>query len=269
MKLQVLEVLRGNLVLNRMRAFQWVLSLTVLWALMCLPFPFLEGRGYSLTTVSERAEGLKVLSDYGILSVVIVSLAIFWHQQVLLSGETLRNGTGGRLLAYGLRWLGFLFVIGLSVVAVIVAAQVVARSSGGSHSGYLESPLVIVAIYAMVLLAMYGFFRGWLGLVAVAVDEPKMGVLASIRNTRRYRIETLLFSVLLVAIYWAQVHLDQFLLSLGIDGENPRALIDWMVLFLWGCVWSLPAALVLFFEVAFLTALYAKVQEDLRSSKLA
>lgn len=269
MKFHVLEVLKDSLILNRMRAFQWVLSLTVLWALMCLPFPFLEGRGYSLTTVSERGEGLKVLSDYGILSFVIVSLAIYWHQQVLLNGETLRNGAGRRLFAYGFRWLGFLFVIGLSVIAVVVAAQVFPDSLDRADARSFESPLVIVAIYAMLLFAMYGFFRGWLGLVAVALDEPKMGILASIRNTRYYRVETLLFSVLLVAIYGAQVQLDQFLLSLGIDGENPISFTDWVVLFLWGCVWSLPAALVLFFEVAFLTSLYAKVQEDHRSSKLA
>lgn len=257
MTFQVFRRLFESLSANRAQAAQFVGLLTIVWAVMCLPIPIFDDRGYSLTTVSARDEGFGVLRITSILGVVFVLLAIGWHQKVLLDGVTLTERVGSRLFGYGIRWLGYLLlaavlILGLFAVLISMFEEPSATGAPSELGAGLLAALYVISIFTLFL-----FFRGWTGLVAIAVNEPKVGLAASWRNTIPYRTEALLFAALLTLLYSGQWQLDEFLLGLELNGDTPKGAVEWGALFFWGIIWSLPAAIVLWLEVAFLTELYA------------
>ena len=257
MTFQVFRQLFRSLSRNRAQAAQFVGLLTVIGAVMCLPIPIFDDRGYSLTTVSARDEGIGVLRNTSILGVAFVLLAISWHQQVLLDGVTLTEKLGSRLFGYGIRWLGYLLlaavlILGLFTVLISVFEQPSATGAQSELGAGLVAALYVISVFTLFL-----FFRGWTGLVAIAVNDPKVGLTASWSNTKPYRLEALLFTALLTLLYFGQGQLDDFLLGLELNGDTPEGAFEWGALFFWAIIWSLPAAIVLWLEVAFLTELYA------------
>ncbi|WP_298910899.1 hypothetical protein [uncultured Aliiroseovarius sp.] len=257
MTFQVFRRLIVSASLNRTQAAQFIGALTMIWAIMCLPIPFFEERGYSLTTVSARDEGLGEFKNASILLVAFVLLAINWHQQVLLNGVTLRERVGSRLFGYGIRWLGYL-LIATALFLGMFAALYVALEQPAADGVRDELGIgLLFALFVVSVIILSLFFRGWTGLVAIAVNEPKVGIFASWRNTKPFRFEALLLAALLVLLYFGQGQLDDFLLGLKLNGDTPEGLIEWGALFFWGLVWSFPAAIVLWLEVAILTEFYA------------